>query len=132
MFRRKLRRIVRKVSHGKELKLNSVCINAFLFLVFLQKQPPEVFYEKRCSQKFRKIDRNTPARFCFPVNFEKFIRTPFLQNTSGRMLWTFNFASLPELTFSYLRKCRKSLCFLEISIVENACLIPVKIAIKLI
>ena len=23
---------------------------------------------------------------CFPVNFEKFLRTPFLQNTSGRLL----------------------------------------------
>ena len=23
---------------------------------------------------------------CFPVNFEKFIRTPFLQSTSGRLL----------------------------------------------
>ena len=23
---------------------------------------------------------------CFPVNFEKFLRTPFLQNTSGKML----------------------------------------------
>ena len=25
---------------------------------------------------------------CFPVNFVKFLRTPFLQNTSGRMLLT--------------------------------------------
>ena len=23
---------------------------------------------------------------CFPVNFEKFLRTPFLQNTSRRLL----------------------------------------------
>ena len=23
---------------------------------------------------------------CFPVNFTKFLRTPFLQNTSGRLL----------------------------------------------
>ena len=23
---------------------------------------------------------------CFPVNFAKFVRTPFLQNTSGRFL----------------------------------------------
>ena len=26
---------------------------------------------------------------CFPVNFEKFLRTPFLQNTSGRLLLLF-------------------------------------------
>ena len=27
---------------------------------------------------------------CFPVNFEKFLRTPFLQNTSGRLLLNIN------------------------------------------
>ena len=26
--------------------------------------------------------------FCFPVNFAKFLGTPFLQNTSGQMLLT--------------------------------------------
>ena len=26
---------------------------------------------------------------CFPVNFAKFLRTPFLKNTSGRLLQTF-------------------------------------------
>ena len=78
-----------------------------------QKQPPEVFYKKRCSPKFHKIHRNTCAkkhlcqsllfnkvaglrpttllkkrlwRRCFPVSFVKFLRTPFLQNTSGRLL----------------------------------------------
>ena len=29
-------------------------------------------------------------RRCFPVNFAKFLRTPFLQNTSGRLLMTCN------------------------------------------
>ena len=49
-----------------------------------QKQPPEVFCKKRCSKKFHKIHRKTPVplkkRFwyrCFPVNFVKFLRTPF-------------------------------------------------------
>ena len=28
-------------------------------------------------------------RRCFPLNFTKFLRTPFLQNTSGRQLLTF-------------------------------------------
>ena len=73
-----------------------------------QKQPPEVFCKKRCSWKFRKIHRKTPVpeslfnkvaglrpatllkkrlwHRCFPVNFAKFLRTPFLQNTSGRLL----------------------------------------------
>ena len=29
---------------------------------------------------------NKVAGLCFPVNFVKFLRTPFLQNTSGRLL----------------------------------------------
>ena len=57
---------------------------------------------KRCSWKFRKIHRKTPVpeslffscNFikmrlwlkCFPVNFVKFLRTPFLRSTSGRLL----------------------------------------------
>ena len=28
---------------------------------FFQKQPPEVFYEKRCFKKFRKIHEKTPV-----------------------------------------------------------------------
>ena len=55
----------------------------------MQKQPPYMFYKNRCSWKFRL----SPATLlkkriwhrCFPVNFVKFLRTPFLQNTSGRM-----------------------------------------------
>ena len=72
-----------------------------------QKQPPEVFCKKRCSYEFPKIHRKTPVpkslfskvaglrpatllkksfcHSCFPVNFTKFLRTPFLQNTSGQM-----------------------------------------------
>ena len=74
-----------------------------------QKQPSDVFYEKRssggvlqkrCSLIFCKIHRKMPvpeslscnfikketlAR-CLPVNFAKFLRTSFLQNTSGRLL----------------------------------------------
>ena len=74
----------------------------------IQKQPPEVFCKKRCSEKFRKIPRKTPvpeSLFCpqswnfikeetlaqvFSCEFLRkehlFYRTPFLQNTSGRLL----------------------------------------------
>ena len=74
----------------------------------IQKQPPEAFCKKMCSWKFHKIHRKTPvpeAFFnkvaglrlatllkkrlwyrCFPVNFVQFPRTPFLQNTSERLL----------------------------------------------
>ena len=76
------------------------------------KQPPEVFYNKSRSQKFHKIHRKTPVpeslffnkvaglrpatllkkklwHSCFPVNFAEFLRAPFLQNTSGRLLLRF-------------------------------------------
>ena len=66
----------------------------------------KVFYKKMCSPKFHKIHRKTlvqsfffnkgqrPAtvlkkrlwRKCFPVNFAKFLKTPFLQNTSEWLL----------------------------------------------
>ena len=29
--------------------------------IYIQMQPPEVFFEKRCSKKFRKIYRKTPV-----------------------------------------------------------------------
>ena len=57
--------------------------------VFLQKQSPEVFYNKRCSSKFCKIHRKIPGfkpaallkrrlwHRCFPMNFAKFPRTLF-------------------------------------------------------
>ena len=73
-----------------------------------QKQPPEVFRKKNVfleilqnSQKdicarvsFLIIYRRPPATLlkkrllhrCFPVNFPKFLRTSFSQNTSGRLL----------------------------------------------
>ena len=38
------------------------------------KQPPEVLYKKRVWHR------------CFPENFAKFLGTPFLQSTSGRLL----------------------------------------------
>ena len=59
-------------------------------LALLQKQPPDVFYEKRCSKKCHKIHRPAKRKRlwhrCFPTNFVKFLSTPFLQNTSGRLL----------------------------------------------
>ena len=59
-----------------------------LYFANIWKQSPEVFYEKRCSWKLHKIHRKTPVpesllwkkrlwHMCFPVNFAKFLRTPF-------------------------------------------------------
>ena len=70
-----------------------------LFLVLkVQKQPLELFSKNRCSWRFRKIQRKTPAILlkkrlwyrCFPVNFTK-----FLKNTSGRLpLQRFSFKKI--------------------------------------
>ena len=45
-----------------------------LFLIKAQTLRPVTLFKKRLWQK------------CFPVNFAKFLRAPFLQNTSGRVL----------------------------------------------
>ena len=72
------------------------------------KQPPELFYEKSVLRNFtkftgkylcqslffKKVADLRPATLlkkrlwhrCFPVNFVKFLRTPFLQNTFGQLL----------------------------------------------
>ena len=71
---------------------------------FIKKQPPEGFCKKGVLKKFHKVHLKTPAlaslfnrvsglrsatllknklqHWCFQVNFVKFLRTPFLQNTS--------------------------------------------------
>ena len=83
----------------------SIQIFKFQLLIHLstiQKQPPDVFYEKRCSQKFCKIllqhdsIRLRSATLlkkklwhrCFPVNFAKFLRTPVLKNICEQLLLT--------------------------------------------
>ena len=71
----------------------------------VQKQPPELFFQKGILRNFTKLTgkylcqslffnkvaglRLLKKRLwhrCFPVNFIKFLRTPFLQNISGRLL----------------------------------------------
>ena len=61
---------------------------------------PEVFCEKGVLRPEKKrlqpwhfIEKETLAQhICFPVNFAKFVRTFFLQNTSGGCFWkTFSF-----------------------------------------
>ena len=50
---------------------------------FRQKQPPEVFYEKRLRPAT--LFKKRLWHRCFPVNFAKLLRTSFLQNTSGQL-----------------------------------------------
>ena len=66
---------------------------------------------KGCSQTWKKrlqtynfIEKEALAQHrCFPVNFAKFVRTSFLQNTSGGCFWkTFSFY-LKRLLFLRLK-----------------------------
>ena len=50
------------------------------FSLKCQKRPPDVFFKKRKPATLLKLRL---WHKCFPVNFAKFLRTPFLQNTSG-------------------------------------------------
>ena len=85
---------------SKNLFYRTDCKTArLLLLLAFQKQPPERFYEKMCSGKFRKIQRKTPL-LC------KFSKTPFLQNTSGRLVLAF----LCNVTkMGYCQQCLENL-----------------------
>ena len=48
-----------------------------------KKQPPEVFCFKVVGLRPATLLKKSLWHRCFPVNFVKFLRTPFLQNTSG-------------------------------------------------
>ena len=51
-----------------------------------KKQPPVVFCKKSVPKNFATLLKKRLWHMCFPVNFAKFLRTSFLQNTSGRLL----------------------------------------------
>ena len=87
--------------------LTGFWIRLWIFRCIKRKQPPEVFYEKGAlknfakftgkflcqSLVFNKVAGLRPVTLlkkrlwhrCFSVNFSKFLRTLFLQNTSGRL-----------------------------------------------
>ena len=45
-----------------------------------------LFFNKVASLRPATLLKKRLCRSCFPVNFSKFLRTPFLENTSGRLL----------------------------------------------
>ena len=52
------------------------------------KQPSDEFF-KKYYEKFRIIHKKTSvpeSLFCFLLNFAKIVRTPFSQNSTGRLL----------------------------------------------
>ena len=84
----------------------SKIVKYFRFFMKIQKQPREVFYKKAVLGNFTKFTgkhlcqslsqqscrppatllKNELWHRCFLVNFAKFLRTPFSQNTSRRLL----------------------------------------------
>ena len=56
-------------------------------LKFTGKQPWQSFiFNKAADLRPATVLKMGLWHWCFLVNFEKFLRTPFLQNTSGRLL----------------------------------------------
>ena len=45
-----------------------------------------LFFNKVAGLRAAALLKKSLWHRCFPVNFAKFLRTPFLQNTSGRLL----------------------------------------------
>ena len=55
---------------------------------------------------------------CFPVNFAKFLRRPFLQNTSGQLFLCFMALS----DWEFLPQLFKNICFWKIDCGKHCCL----------
>ena len=66
---------------AKYLQENS---REYWLLIIEKKQPPEVFCKKRCRSLI--LLKNRLWHRCFPVNFAKFLRTPFYRTPSGDCL----------------------------------------------
>ena len=91
-------------SAQKTAKILIECIITFEVIfksAVFRSSHPEVFLPKRCSKNMQQIYRRTPTPKCdfnsnfieitlrhgySPVNFLHIFRTPFLKNTSGRLL----------------------------------------------
>ena len=82
----KFHKIYRKTSVPEHFLLKKKCISCVFFELSknTQKQSPEVFFEKSCRPAT--LLKKRPWHRCFSVKFVKFLRTPLLQNTSGRLL----------------------------------------------
>ena len=91
-----------------------ICLQLNVYVLevnYLQKLISQLFASPRPASLWRK----RIWHWCFPVNFEKFLRAPFLQNTSGWLLlsikklheskapqFKIKFPTLNKITFSVL------------------------------
>ena len=83
-------------------------LQAEIFSLSTDKLIPQRSSHRRCSVKksvlFKRNDSGTDV---FPVNFVKFLRAPFLQNPSGRLL----LSALTFFPFAYLSSPSKEPIF---------------------
>ena len=83
-----------RVSYVKEATLRSSHRRSSLkravprnFAKFTRKHPCQsLFFSKVAGLRPATLLKKRLWHRCFPVNFAKLLRTPFLQNTSGRLL----------------------------------------------
>ena len=82
---------VSKASHrgnvvAKSVFFIEVCLSRFLTQIIFW---TVIRFHYRSSRRPATLLKKRLWHSCFPVNFAKFLRTPFLQNTSGRLLLYF-------------------------------------------
>ena len=71
-------------------------------------RPAQVFSCKYCEifkDSYFEKHLWTAGHRCFPVNFAKFLRTPFLQNTSGRLLLEWVLIYLTKTVLKKMSNC---------------------------
>ena len=94
------------ISYNWNSLRNSQCYNPLKTLQMVKEQifqhdfnlATEGVLKKKVLLKFRKIHRKTPVPeplfnkvlMCFHVNLSKFLRTPFLENTSRHLLLSYS------------------------------------------
>ena len=88
-----------------------------------------LFFSKVAGLRAATLLRKRLWHRCFPVNFVKFLRTPFLQNTSGgQFLWSSDRLRLCKVSVN-LFKLYQSLLFMQI---VNWIIVPFFLCIAII
>ena len=83
--------LCKKVTENREVS----SANTFTFannfsnmlLAYMEKQPKKAQRHFLINRRLATLLKKSLWHRCFPVNFAKFLRTPFLQNTSGGCFW---------------------------------------------
>ena len=92
-----LRQIEQRYINGPITKNRDLPVTTFrssrpeVFLEILQNSQENTCTRVSVAQAYNFILKKRLWRRCFPVNFGKLLRTPFLQNTSGGCFCTFFF-----------------------------------------